>query len=123
MDQDVFSTRLSERATKRLFFNAEQDQITKAIFQDAAHLKVARPAEVRMEEKPVNPFEDIDRRNAELEEARQEALRVPDPTRILIKEPSKAPSKIETVSLEELPLVVRQAAEASLLRKLRRPKG
>jgi len=119
MDTDVFSTKLSERATKRLFFNAEKDQITKAIFQDAGHLKVARPPEVRIEEKPIDPFEDINRRNSELEQARQEALRVPDPTRILIKEPSKAPTKTETVTLEQLPLVIRQAAEASVLKHLR----
>lgn len=118
MDSDVFSTKLSERTTKKLFFNAEKDTITQKIFQTVQNIKVERQQEVRPEEKPIDPFEAINKRNAELDQIRFEASKVPDPMQIMIKEPSKPATSVETVKLEDLPIIVRQAAEASILAKL-----
>ncbi len=96
---------------KRQFSNADSTE-TSAIFRGIQH--IAEVKEVREEPKRVNPFEHIDAGNKILQEARMQAAVVSDPTQTLVRGPVEVSS--ETVSLEELPALVRQAAEASIIR-------
>ena len=115
-----FTAKLSERATKKLFFNAEHDEDTKRVFAQAV-VSVEKPKELAPEPKPVNPYQALDDRNRAMDQARIEAAKVSDPTMVLIKEPGIQPAaKVESVTLEQLPAVVRQAAEAAVLKRLKR---
>lgn len=104
--------RLSKNATKKLFFNAD-DSI---LFSDSAPQQIQ---EIRPEAPRIDPYDAIKERNEALDKARFEAAKISDPTQVLIKEPY-AISKTETVTLAELPAVVRQAAEAAIIKRYRR---
>jgi hypothetical protein len=122
MSAEEYTGRLSARATKRLFFNAEEDSVTQAIFQGLQDAKVTKKQEVRPVEAPINPFAELEERNKELDRIRQEMALRSDDTQILVKEPPKQADKQETVSLDQLPFVVKQAAEAAILKNFRKPR-
>lgn len=103
--------------SKKFFFNAEHDEDTKRIFSQAV-TEVPRPKEVQVEAPPINPFEALETRNRQMDQARLEAAKKSDPSQVLVREPTSGPTKIESVQLDELPAIVRQAAEAALLKKL-----
>lgn len=114
--------RLSAAATRRLFFNAE-DSATDAVFAQAARHDVAvfqRP-EVLPEAPRVDPFASIHERNSVMDAVRTEAAKVSDNTQVLIKGPSAVATATETVALEELPLLVKQAAEQAVQSRLMGP--
>lgn len=120
-DPDLNVTRISAAKTKRLFFNAEGDPDTKRVFASAAGLSAPKRQELAPEQPAVNPYQDIEERNARMDAARLEAAKVSDQRQQLVREPSRAvATKVETVKMEELPAMVRQAAEAALLKKLHR---
>jgi hypothetical protein len=119
MDHDMYASKLSEKTVKKLFFNAEKDEGTNFVFAPIANAKVMAPDEVRKESVPINPFAAIEERNAELDQIRFDAAMRSDPTQTLIKEPAKVADKTEHVTMEQLPVVVRQAAEASILKNYR----
>jgi hypothetical protein len=77
---------------------------------------------VRPVDAPINPFSEIEERNKELDRIRQEMALRSDDTQILVKEPPKQADKQETVSLDQLPFVVKQAAEAAILKNFRKPR-
>jgi hypothetical protein len=120
MSAEEYTGRLRSRATKRLFFNAEEDSVTQAIFQGLQDAKVAKKQEVRPVDAPINPFAEIEERNKELDRIRQEMALRSDDTQILVKEPPKQADKQETVSLDQLPLIVKQAAEAAILKNFKK---
>jgi len=119
---DPYTGKLSARSAKRLFFNAEDDESTKIVFELASRQNVGSlvKEEVRPEEKPIDPFAAIDERNAELDRIRHEQALLSDPTQTLVKEPVKNKTSSETVKLEDLPVVVKQAAEASIYKLLKK---
>lgn len=100
---------------KRQFTNADTIE-TRAIYKNLEVATIGAPQELREEPKRVNPFEHIDAGNKILQEARIQAASVSDPNQTLVSGPIESTS--ETVRLDELPAIVRQAAEASLLKKL-----
>lgn len=112
---EPFTGKLDKRKTKQLFFNAENET---HFFNSNAYVNQVQ--EVRPEEPRVNPFASIDERNALLDKAHMEAAMISDATQTLIKEPYASIQVAETVTLEELPHVVRQAAEAAMLRNLKK---
>jgi hypothetical protein len=75
---------------------------------------LAKKEEVRKEEKRVNPFALIEDRNAEMDRVRREAALISDKNQVLVKGPQIV--KEETVSLENLPTIVRQLAEKAKLK-------
>jgi hypothetical protein len=119
-DNSEYTGRLSARATKKLFFNAEDDPTTQSIFQGLQEARVVAKQEVRPVEKPVNPFAAIEERNAELDRIRHEMALRSDETQVLVKEPPKQADTSKLVTLEELPLAVKQAAEAAMLKNFRK---
>lgn len=104
-------------ASKKLFFNADKDEDTERIFAQAV-TEIVRTKETLPEPKPINPYEAVEARNAEMDRARLEAAQVSDPSQVLLKGPTSGPQKVETVSMDSLPAIVRQAAEAALLKKM-----
>jgi hypothetical protein len=112
---EPFSAKLSQKKTKALFYNADSSE-TAAIFAGLEHVTVKGPSEVRDEAEPIDPFASINERNVEMTKARTIAAEISDDRQILVKGPTK---KGETVAVayEELTPLVRQAAEAALLRR------
>jgi hypothetical protein len=100
---------ISKTKTKQLFFNAEHNE-------PEFHLPalMAKKEEVRKEEKRINPFALIEDRNAEMDRVRREAALISDANQVLVKGPQVF--KEETVSLENLPAIVRQMAEKAKLK-------
>jgi hypothetical protein len=100
---------ISKTKTKQLFFNADN-------VEPEFHLPslVAKREEVRKEEKRINPFALIEDRNAEMDRVRREAALISDANQILVKGPQII--KEETVSLENLPAIVRQMAVQAKLK-------
>lgn len=117
---DPFTGRLGSKKAKHLFENAATDDTTNRLFELVKALPIEQVQELRPEPAKLNPFEAIDERNHAMDQARYDASLVSDPTQTLVKGPSAAPiaAKSETVTLEELPAIVRQAAEAALIKKL-----
>jgi hypothetical protein len=120
-DDDPFTAKFSEAYARKMFFNAEHDKSIQEVYKYVAKEHVRQAPEVRVEEAPKNPFEHLEERNRLLNEARLEAAKRSDPTMTLVKDPYtvKETSK-ETVQIEDLPAIVRQQAEASLLKRLRK---
>lgn len=117
---DQFTGRIASKKAKALFENAASDETVNRMFEAVKAVNVSGPEEVRPEAPRVNPFESIDERNQAMDKARYEAAMVSDPTMKLVKGPSALPSgqSTEVVGLDELPAIVRQAAEAAVMRKL-----
>lgn len=121
MTDEHINTSVSVKKTKQLFFNG-QDATTEKLFRSVSALPVVQPQEVRQEAAPVNPYAELEARNAEMDRIRLEAAMQSDGTQTLLKPPTKvSATTTETVSLEELPALVRQAAEASLKKRLGLP--
>ena len=91
-----------------------------ATYEGARTTKVDGPNEVRPAVAPIDPFEAINKRNAELDAIRHEAALASDSQQTLVRDPMVQPSKTETVSIDKLPAIIRQAADAALLRRGRR---
>ena len=117
---EPFTGQLSKRRTRALFFNAEDDKTISATYESARTTTLETPAEVRREEARIDPYEAINLRNAELDSIRHQAAMASDNQQTLVRQPMVQPSKTEIVSLEKLPAIIRQAAEAALLKKRRR---
>lgn len=100
---------------KRQFSNADTSE-TRAIFRGIDASNIEAPLELREEPKRVNPFEHIDAGNKALQEARMQAASISDPTQTLVRGPVETTS--ESVTLEDLPAIVRHAAEAAIMKKL-----
>ena len=115
---DPFTGNLNSPTTKKLFFNAESSQYG-AAFDSKAY--VSPKAEVRPEPERINPYAAIEERNALCDKAHMEAALISDSTQTLIKQPYASVVHAETVTLEDLPALVRQAAEAAMLKKMKRP--
>ena len=114
---DFTNTKLSTASKKRLFFNAEDSD---NVFKDALRAPIEMRKEVNEEPEPINPYASIDQKNEEYEKVLYELAFKSDATQTLVRDPSKpADKKSETMRLEDLPAIVRQAAEAALLQKLR----
>jgi hypothetical protein len=109
MDPDLMTPKLSEKAKKKYFFNAEED--SKDIFKGIPELVVPKKDEVRQPSEPINIYKHLDDTNAEIEKIRKEAALKSDEFQTLIREPSKQATKTETISIEQLPTIVRQIAE------------
>lgn len=112
---EPLSGKLSQKKSRALFYNADNSE-TAALFAGLEHLKLEAKKEVRVEEKPIDPFAHIDERNNELEAVRRLAAESSDPNQILLKGPTKI-GQTEIVSIEDLTPLVKQAAEAALLRR------
>jgi len=112
---EPLSGKLSLKKTKALFYNADTAE-TAALFAGLDQLKLEPIVEVRKEEPAINPYAHIDERNRELSEARLLAAEISDPNQVLLKGPTKM-GRTETVSLDDLTPLVKQAAEAALLRR------
>jgi hypothetical protein len=110
-----FSGSLNKKKTKALFYNAQDDPEVLKTFGGLQNRVVVAKKEVREEAPKVNPFQHLEDRNAELAKIRNEAALRSDATQTLVKGPKPLIEK-ETVSLEDLPHIVRQAAESALLR-------
>jgi hypothetical protein len=106
---------------KRQFFNADTPE-TSAIFSGLHSKTIEQKQETREEEKPINPFAHIDEGNKLLEHARLEAAKLSDATQIFVNGPVTRPQESETVSLDDLPAIVRQAAEAAVTVAMNRRK-
>jgi hypothetical protein len=117
---EPFTAKLSSQRTRALFYNAENDKTIAATYENARSTNVAAPVEVRPEEAPKDPFEEINRKNAELDAIRHEAAMVSDSRQTLVRDPMVQASKTETVSLDKLPAIIRQAADAAMIRKLKK---
>ena len=115
---DPFTGTISSTKTKKLFFNAENSHYGGA-FDSKAY--VSPKPEVRPEPERINPYAAIEERNALLDKAHMEAALVSDANQTLIKQPYASVVHAETVTLEDLPAMVRQAAEAAMLKKMKRP--
>lgn len=111
---DPFTGTISSTKSKKLFFNADQS----VPFDTNAYISPKQ--EVRPEPERINPYAAIEERNALLDKAHMEAALLSDSTQTLIKEPYASVVHAETVTLEDLPAMVRQAAEAAMLKKLKR---
>jgi len=116
MNDDFTSTKMSKASKKRLFFNAEDSDM---VFKGALSAPIEMRKEVNEEPEPINPYASIDKKNEEYEKVLYELAFKSDATQTLVRDPSKPADKSETVRLEDLPAIVRQAAEAALLQKLR----
>ena len=116
MDPEFNAVRLSDAAAKRLFFNADNKE-TDALFAHARQQEVREPEAIVPEEAPIDPFAAINERNAMMNAARAEAAKVSDPSQTLITGPNKPADRSETVTLEQLPLIVKQAAESALQKR------
>jgi hypothetical protein len=116
---DPFTGNLNSTKTKKLFFNASDNSQYGAAFDSKAY--VSPKAEVRPEPERINPYAAIEERNALLDKAHMEAALISDSTQTLIKQPYASVVHAETVTLEDLPALVRQAAEAAMLKKMKRP--
>jgi len=117
---EPFTAKLSSQKTRALFYNAENDKTISATYENARSTRVAGPVEVRKEAPQIDPYEEINKRNAELDAIRHEAAMVSDSQQTLVRDPMVQASKTETVSLDKLPAIIRQAADAALLKKLKR---
>jgi hypothetical protein len=118
-EDDPFTGKLSEKQSRELFFNAENDPDVQAMFTMVSkQVLPAQKPEVREEAKRIDPFEHIHARNAELDAVRAHVALQSDSRQVLVKHPHALPVKQETVSLDELPSIVRQSAEAVLLQRL-----
>jgi hypothetical protein len=116
MDPDVQAVKLSKTTAKRLFFNADTKE-TDALFAHAQRQEVHEPEAIVPEEKPVDPFAAVNERNAIMNAARAEAAKVSDPTQTLVEGPHRPANSSETVTLDQLPLIVRQAAENAIQKR------
>jgi hypothetical protein len=117
---DLFTGRIASKKSKAVFENAASDETVNRLFEAVKGVTVTAPQEVRAEAPRVNPFEAIEERNRAMDQARYEAAMVSDPTMKLVKAPGALPSgqSSEVVGLDELPAIVRQAAESAVMRKL-----
>jgi len=104
-----FTATISSKASKKLFFMESASLIQN--YQEPEPILEVRPEAPR-----INPFEAIEERNRAMDLARLEAARISDPTQVLVKEPV-AIGQTQTVSIDELPAIVRQATEAALLKR------
>lgn len=111
--ESEFTAPLNKKKAKQLFFNG----IGTNSFDDVVHSTVPQKQELREESEPIDIYEQINKKNELLDQIRRERAMVSTEFEKLIKEPGKLPDHSETVSLEDLPLVVKQAAEAALLQK------
>lgn len=117
-NDELTATTISPAATKRLFFNAENDASVERAFKGMQKAIVAAPKpEVRPEEKPIDPFAHLEEGRKEREQARFEAAVSSDPSQQLVHGPSVTETTVER--LEDLPALVRQAAQAAALKGLK----
>lgn len=107
---------------KKQFFNADSIE-TSAIFSGLSSKVLTEKPEVRPEETTINIYKHIDDGNKRLEQARIEAAKISDATQTLVNGPVTMATESETVSLDDLPAIVRQAAEASLLKRAKKNPG
>jgi len=99
---------------KRQFSNA--DTMETRLLYRGIESNIEGPEELRPEPKRVNPFQHIEDGNKALQEARIQAALHSDATQTLVHGPIETTT--ETVSMEDLPAIVRQAAEASIMKNL-----
>ena len=116
MDPELNVTKLSSAVAKRLFFNADTKE-TDALFAHARRQEVHEPEVIVPEERPIDPFAAVNERNAMMNAARAEAAKVSDASQVLITGPNKPANSSETVTLDQLPLIVKQAAENALQKR------
>lgn len=102
---------------KKQFFNADTPE-TNAIFSGLSNKVLESKKEVRDEAPKIDPFAHIDEKNKLLEQARLDAAKLSDATQVFVNGPTTRPTESETISYDELPAIVRQAAEANILKKL-----
>lgn len=111
--EEAFETSISAEKAKKLFFNAQEDPETTAVFAALQAAKVPQRREVLPEKKPVDPFADLKQREAELNRLRRELSEtIQDPRQVLVRGPAKGPDAQTEVDPEDtsLPAIVRQAA-------------
>ena len=117
---ELYSGKLSKKSTRKLFYNAEKDQETIAVFRGLENTKpVEKKVEIREEQPQIDPYESIKLRNMELDKARFDAALKSDSAQTLLKAPTRVDNK-ETVTLEQLPAIVRQATRAALIRRIKK---
>lgn len=115
---DHTTGRLSSKRARALFNNAEGDESIAKAFVSVAKAHAPTVEEVRPEAPRIDPYAEINARNAEMERIRYELALKSDSRQTLLTGPSVQASKSETVALSELPAIVRQAAEAAARSKI-----
>jgi hypothetical protein len=112
---EPFSGKLSSAKSRQLFYNADNHE-TARIFAGLEKAVAPKVEEVRVEEAPIDPHAALNERNAEMAAARNAAASVSDDRQVLLHGPTKVGVE-ERISLDDLTPLVRQAAEAAMLRR------
>ena len=115
MDKSTTSSRVSKCTTDALFFNACNQGINLDAFEEVKQFEVPQKQELREEEPPIDIFQSINEKNKLLDTIRAEQALISNEHEVLVKGPHKLAAEEESVTLEELPALVKQAAEAALL--------
>jgi len=115
MDNTTTCTQIKSK-TNELFYNAIHSTNLDA-FEAVKHCIIPQKQELREEEPSVDIFKDIHEKNRALDTIRADLALVSNEQETLVRGPHKTASKEETVTLDELPLIVKQAAEAAMLQQ------
>ena len=110
--ENKFIAKVSQKATKKLFHNAERDD--EDLFQNVGYVPAYK--EVRKEEPAINPYAALEEGNRVRDEIRTAAALVSNENEVLVKPPCAKPAQVE--KLESNPLIAR----TKINNILRRPK-
>lgn len=90
------------------------------LFNGLQNTVIPKREELKPEAPKVNPFADLEAKNAELDKARLEASKLSTENQVLVRGPNALGLQKDFVSLDDLPAAVKQAAEAAAQNALKR---